>query len=78
MDQETVTIMEDAVHNSTTTRENRKLRHQSKFHKQEHIEQQTDSVGKCSSKTDKTIEGMGNELPQQDKEGAQDDMRISP
>jgi len=62
--------MEDAVHNATTTRENRELRHQSKVHKHEHREQQTDSMGKCSDKGDKTIEGKDTELPQQDKEGA--------
>jgi len=78
MEQDTVTIMEDAVHIATTTRENRELRHQSKVHKQEHIKQQTDSMGKCSDKGDKTIEGMDTVLPQQDNEGAQDDMRISP
>ena len=33
---------------------------------------------KCSDKRDKTIEGMDTELSQQDNEGAQDDMRISP
>jgi len=78
MDQDTVPIMEDAVHNATTTRENRELRHQSKVHKHEHTEQQTDSMGKCSDNSDKTTEGMVTELPQQDKEGAEDDMRISP
>ena len=41
MKQDTVTLKEDAVHNATTTRENRELRHQSKVHKNEHIEQQT-------------------------------------
>ena len=69
--------MEDAVHNVKTIRENRKLRHHSKVHKHEHTEQQTDSMGKCSDKGDKTIEGMDTELPQQDNERAQDDMRIS-
>jgi len=47
--QDTDAIMEDAVHNATT-RENRELRHQSKVHKHEYIEQQTDSMGKCSDK----------------------------
>ena len=61
MEQDTVTIMEDAVHNATTTRENRELRHQSKLHKHEHIKQQTDSMGKCGDKKDKTIEGMQSE-----------------
>jgi hypothetical protein len=32
----------------------------------------------CSDKGDKTIEGMDTELPQQDKDGAQDDMGNSP
>jgi len=41
MEQDTVTIMEDALHIETTIRENRALRHQSKVHKYEHIEQQT-------------------------------------
>jgi len=35
-------------------------------------------MGKCSDKGDRTIEGMDTELPQQDNERAQDDMRISP
>ena len=35
-------------------------------------------MSKCSDKGDKIIEGMDTALPQQDKEGAQDDMRISP
>jgi len=35
-------------------------------------------MGKCSDKGDRTIEGMDTELPQQDNEGAEDDMRISP
>jgi hypothetical protein len=34
-------------------------------------------MGKCSDKGDKAIEEMDTELPQQDKEAAQDDMRIS-
>jgi hypothetical protein len=38
MEKDTVTIMEDAVHNATTTRENGELRQQSKVHKHEHIE----------------------------------------
>ena len=50
MEQDTDTIMEDAVRNATTTRENRQLRRQRKVHKHEHIEQQTDSTGKCSDK----------------------------
>jgi hypothetical protein len=54
------------------------LRHQSKVHKHEHIEQRTDSMGNCSDKGDKTIRGMDTELPQQDKDGDQDDMRSSP
>jgi len=33
---------------------------------------------KCSDKGDKTIEGMDTELSQQNNEGDQDDMRISP
>jgi len=70
--------MEDAVHDVTTIRENRELRQQSKIHEHEHTEQQTDSMGKCSDKGDKTIEGMDTELLQQDNERAQDDMRISP
>jgi len=78
MEQDTDTIMEDAVNNVTTIQENRELRYQSKVHKHEHIEQQRDSMGKCSDKGDRTIEGMDNELPQQDNERAQDDMRISP
>jgi len=77
MEQHTVIIMEDAVHNATATRENRELRHHSKLHKHEQIEQR-DCTDKCSDKGDKTIEGMDTELPQQDKKGAQDDMRISP
>jgi len=78
MEQDTDTILEDAVHNVTTIRENRELRHHSKVHKHEHIEQQTDGMGKCSDKGDRTIEGMDTELPQQNNERAQDDMRISP
>jgi len=78
MEQDTDIIMEDAVHNVTTIRENEELRHKIKVHKHEHIEQQTDSMGKCSDKGDKTIKGMGTELPQQDNERAEDDMRISP
>jgi len=78
IEQDTDTRMEDAVQNVTTIRENRELRHQSKVHKQEHIEQQTDSMGKCSDKGDKTIEGLDTELPQQYNERTQDDMRISP
>jgi len=78
MAQDTDAIMEDAIHNATTTRENRELRHQSKVHKHEYIEQQTDSMGKCSDKRNKTREGVDTELLQQDNEGAQDDMRISP
>ena len=35
-------------------------------------------MGKCSDKGDKTIEGMDTEIPQQDNERAQYDMRISP
>jgi len=35
-------------------------------------------MGKCSDKGDKTTEGMDTELTQQDKEGAQDVMRINP
>ena len=54
--QDTDTIMENAVHNVTTIRENRELRHQSKVHKHEHIAQQTDGMGKCSDKGDKTID----------------------
>jgi len=77
-EQDTVTIMEDAVHNATTTRENRELRHQSKVHTHEHIQQQTDCMGKCIDKGYKTIEEMDTELPQQNKERDQDDMRISP
>ena len=77
MKHDTDTIMEDALHNVTTIRENRELRHQSKVHKHELIEQ-TDSTGKCSDEGDKTTEGMDTELPQQGNEGAQDDMRISP
>jgi len=76
VDQDTVTT-EDAVYNATTTPENTELRHQSKVHKHEHIEKQTDGMGKCSDKGDKTIEGMDTELPWKDKEGAQDDMRTS-
>ena len=34
------------------------LRHQSKVHKHEHTEQETDSMGKCSDKGDKSLEGM--------------------
>jgi len=34
-------------------------------------------MGRCSDKGDRTIEGMGTELPQQDNERAEDDMRIS-
>jgi len=66
MEQDADIIMEDALHNVTTTRENRELRHQSKVHKHEHIEQQTDNMGNCSDKGDKTIERMDTELPQQD------------
>jgi len=55
MEQDTDIIMEDIEHNATTTRENRELRHQSKVHKHEHIEQQTDSMGKCSDKRGKTM-----------------------
>jgi len=44
MEQDTYVIMEDAVHNATITRENGELRHQSKVHKHEHTEQQTDSM----------------------------------
>jgi len=61
-------LMEDAVHNATTTQENRELRQQSKVHKHEYTEQQTDSMGKCSDKGNKTIEGMDTELLQQDNE----------
>jgi len=78
MEQDTDTIMEDAVHNATTKRENRELRQQSKVHKHEHIEQQTGSMDNCSDKGNKTIEGMDTELPHQDKEGAQGDMTSSP
>jgi len=78
MAQDTDAIMEDVVQNATITRENRELQHQRKVHKHEYIEQQTDSMGKCSDKRDKTREGMDTELSQQDNEGAQDDMRISP
>jgi len=35
-------------------------------------------MDKCSEKGDKTIEGMDTELSQQDNEGAEDPMRISP
>jgi hypothetical protein len=55
MQQDTDTIMEDAVHNATTTREKREPRHQSKVHKYEH---RTDRMGKCSDKGGKTVEGM--------------------
>jgi len=78
MEQDTVTIMEDAVHNATITRKNGELQHQSKVHKHEHIAQQRDSMGKCSDKGDKTIEGIGTESLQQDNEGPEDDMKISP
>jgi hypothetical protein len=78
MEQDSDTITEDALHNVRTIRENRELRHQSKAHKHEHIEQQTDNMVKCSDKGDKTTEGMDTELPRQGNEGAQDDMRISP
>jgi hypothetical protein len=44
MEQDSYTVMEDAVHNATTTRENGELRHQSKVHKHEHTEQQTDII----------------------------------
>ena len=56
MAQDTDAIMEDAAHNATTTRENRELRHQSKVHKHEYIERQTDSMGKCRDKGDKRLE----------------------
>jgi len=78
MERDTDTTMEDAVHNVTTIQENRELRLQNNIHKHEHTEQQTDSMGKCGDKGEKTIEGMGTELPQQDNERAQDDMSISP
>lgn len=39
MEQDTDITKEDAVHNATTTRENRELRHQSNAYKQENIEQ---------------------------------------
>jgi len=78
MEQDPDTIMEDAVHNVTTIPKNRELRHQNKVHKHEHIEQQTDSMGKCSDKGNKTIEVMDTWCSQQDNEGAQNDMRISP
>jgi len=56
MEQDTDIIMEDAVRNVTTIRVNRELRHQSNVHKHEHTEQQTESMGKCSDKGEKTIE----------------------
>jgi len=67
--------MEDAVH-STTTGENRELPHHSKVHTRTH--RTTDNMGNCNDKGDKTIEGMGTDRPQLEKEGAQDDMRSSP
>jgi len=78
MEQDTDTIMEEAVNNVTTIQENRELRYQSKVHKHEHTEQQRDRMGKCSDKGERTIEGLDTELPQLDNERAQDNMRISP
>jgi len=78
IEQDTDTIMEDAVQNVTLTRENKELRHQNTVHKHEHKEQHTDSMDKRSDKTDKIIEIMDTELPQQDKEEAQNDMTTSP
>jgi len=51
MEQDTVTIIEDAVHNATTTQENRELRHQSKVHKHEYIEQQTEWANAATRET---------------------------
>ena len=72
------TPSEDAEHNKTTTRENRGNRNQTKIQKHAQIEQQTESMGTCSDSGDMLIEEMATELVQQDKEGAQDDVRISP
>jgi len=72
------TPSEDAVHNTTTTRESRGNRNQTKIHKHAQIEHQTESMGTCSDSGDMLIEKMATELTQQDKEGAQDDLRISP
>jgi len=77
MEQDTDTLMEDAVQNSTLTRENKELRHQNTVHKHAHREQHTDRMDKRSDKGDKTIDVVDTELPQQDKEEAQDDLRIS-
>jgi len=79
MDSDTqATPSEDAVHNTTTTRENRGNRNQTKVHKHAQIERQTESMGKCSDSGDMLIEEMSTELTQQDKEGGQDDLRMSP
>jgi len=65
MEQDSYTVMEDAVHNATTTRENGALRHQSSVHKREH-RTIVRHYGNFSDKSDKTIEEMDTELPQLD------------
>jgi len=78
MEHDTVTVNEDTVHNATTTRQNRENRNQTKIHTYEQIEQQKESMSKCSDSGDMLIEEMDTHLTQQDKEGDQDGERISP
>ena len=73
-----MTVNEDAVHNAMTTRQNRENRNQTKIHTYEQIEEQKESMSKCSDSGDMLIEEIDTHLTQQDKEGDQDGERISP
>ena len=69
---------EDEVHTKTTPQENRGNPSQTKTHKHAQIEKETESMGQCSDSEDMLIEEMATGIMQQDKEGTQDDVRISP
>jgi hypothetical protein len=78
MEQETASIMKDTEHNAATTRGKGELRSQRKVHENDNIEKQTENMGKGSDRGDMDIEWMDTELTQQDMEGVQDDVRLSP
>jgi hypothetical protein len=52
------TPSEDAVHNTTTTRENRGNPNQTQPHKHAQIDKETENMGRCSDSEDMLLEEM--------------------